>query len=124
VFDSPITIAHREMPLGTHVFTAMPSLDDSAGIRWLAVSIGYDRAAADSVPARGKNRAKRDEQPIPPTTQALRQAAVEALDRIELPPEALDRIVSLVAPGTSLVISDQGLGGETSRGTDFIVVTK
>jgi len=124
VFDTPITIAHREMPLGTHVFTAIPSSDDSAGIRWLAVSIGYDRAAADSVPARGKIRAKRDEQSIPPTTQALRQAAVEALDRIELPPEALDRIVPLVAPGTSLLISDQGLGGETSRGTDFIVVTK
>ena len=124
VFDTPITIAHREMPLGTHVFTAIPSLDDSAGIRWLAVSIGYDRAAADSVAARGKIRFKRDEQPIPPTTQALRQAAVEALDRIELPPEALDRIVPLVAPGTSLLISDQGLGGETGRGTDFIVVTK
>src|SRR5262252_2561229 len=43
VFDTPITIAHREMPLGTHVFTAIPSSDDSAGIRWLAVSIGYDR---------------------------------------------------------------------------------
>jgi hypothetical protein len=29
-----------------------------------------------------------------------------------------------VTPGTSLVISDQGLGGETGKDTDFIVVTK
>jgi hypothetical protein len=124
VFDTPITIANREMPLGTHIFTANRPTDDSTGVRWLAVSIGYDRAAPGPAPTKGKARAKHDERPMPPTADALRQAAVEALDRIELPREALDRIVPLVAPGTSLLISDQGLGGETGRDTDFIVVTR
>ena len=124
VFDAPITIAHREMPLGTHVFIANRPTDGGAGVRWLAVSIGYDKAAADPAPRKGKVRATRDERPIPPSAEALHQAAAEALDRIELPPEVLERIIPLVAPGASLLISDQGLGEETGRETDFIVVTK
>jgi L,D-transpeptidase-like protein len=124
VFDTPITIANREMPLGTHIFTANRPTDDSTGVRWLAVSIGYDRAAPGPAHPKGKARGMHDERPMPPTADALRQAAVEALDRIELSREALDRIVPLVAPGTSLLISDQGLGEETGRDTDFIVVTR
>jgi hypothetical protein len=29
-----------------------------------------------------------------------------------------------MSPGSSLVVSDHGLGYETGRGTDFIVVTR
>jgi hypothetical protein len=29
-----------------------------------------------------------------------------------------------MSPGASLVISDQGLGPETGKGTDFIVLTR
>ncbi len=62
----------------------------------------------------------------PPVVQpavAPRVTAAEALDRINMPAEALERIGSAWKPGSSLVISDQGLGNETGRGTDFIVVT-
>jgi lipoprotein-anchoring transpeptidase ErfK/SrfK len=124
VFDVPVKIARPEEPLGTHVFTASRPMHEGVGIRWLAVSLGYDRAASRPEPAKRKGRATRDVRPVPLTADALRQAAVDALDRIELPPEALERIGPLVAPGTSLLISDQGLGGETGRDTDFIVVTK
>src|SRR5216684_3496917 len=125
VFDVPITIARPEEPLGTHVFTASRPMHEGVGMRWLAVSLGYDRMAAAPAPAKRKGRATRDEQrPVPLTADSLRQAAGDALDRIELPPEALERIGPLVAPGTSLLISDQGLGNETGRDTDFIVVTK
>ena len=44
-------------------------------------------------------------------------------DSIEFPKEALDRITELLIPGSSLVISDEGLGRETGRGTEFIVLT-
>jgi hypothetical protein len=50
--------------------------------------------------------------------------AAEALDRIELPPEALDRIAPMIAPGASLIVSDHGLGPETGIDTSFIVVTR
>jgi hypothetical protein len=124
VFDTPVTIARPEMPLGTHVFTATRPVSEGAGVRWLAVSIGHDRAAGRPAPAKRKAHAARDERPAPLTADALHQAAAEALDRIELPPEALERIIPLVAPGASLLISDQGLGNETGRDTDFIVVTR
>jgi hypothetical protein len=33
----------------------------------------------------------------------------------------MERIAAALAPGGSLIVSDQGLGQETGRGTDFIV---
>jgi hypothetical protein len=124
IFDVPVTIARRDVPLGTHVFTAGRHPDGAAGLRWLAVSIN-DHPAAQPEPAsaKGKSRAAREEKPVEASAEALRRAATEALDRIELPQEALDRIIPLVTPGASLTIADQGLGGETGKETDFIVVT-
>jgi hypothetical protein len=125
VFDTPVTIAHPETPLGTHIFTASRPATEGAGLRWLAVSVGGDRAAASGGSPRGKRKGRSTERPAPVPSETPRQAAVNALDRIALPQEALDRITPLVAPGTSLLISDQGLGGETGKDdTDFIVVTK
>ncbi len=48
----------------------------------------------------------------------------EALERVTIPQEALDRIQDLMSPGASLIISDKGLGPETGKGTDFIVLTR
>jgi hypothetical protein len=50
--------------------------------------------------------------------------ATEALDRVTIPQEAIDRISELMSPGASLIISDQGLGPETGQGTDFIVLAR
>ncbi len=122
-FDVPVTIAEPEKPLGTHVFTASRPANDQTGLRWLAVSLGYDRASAAGGSGHGKHKG-RAERPASATGSSLRQSAVDALNRIELPAEALARITPLVTPGTSLVISDQGLGAETGKDTDFIVVTK
>jgi hypothetical protein len=46
------------------------------------------------------------------------------LDRITIPQTVLDRISEMTAPGTSLIVSDHGLGPETGLGTDFIVLTR
>jgi hypothetical protein len=122
VFETPITIAHPELPLGTHLFTAGRPANEGGAVRWLAVSIGYDRSAGAA--PRSKRKGARDERPVPSTADTLHRAAADALDRIELPPEALERIAPLITPGASLLISDQGLGSETGQDTDFIVVTK
>ena len=58
-------------------------------------------------------------EPVGPASNAS-----EALDRVNVPQEALDRISELMSPGASLIISDQGLGPETGVGTDFIVLTR
>jgi hypothetical protein len=120
VFETPITIAHPDLPIGTHIFTAGRPASEGGAVRWLAVSIGYDASAPR---AKRKGHA-RDERPVPSTADNLRRAAADALDRIELPPEALERIAPLITPGASLLISDQGLGSETGQDTDFIVVTR
>jgi hypothetical protein len=58
---------------------------------------------------------------IPPT--AATSSAADALDRISIPQDAVERISDLMSPGASLIVSDQGLGPETGVGTDFIVLT-
>ena len=50
--------------------------------------------------------------------------ATEALDRVTIPQEAIDRIAELLTPGSSLIITDEGLGRETGRYTEFIVETR
>ena len=51
------------------------------------------------------------------------EKANAALDRIAIPPDAVERISELLTPGSSLV-SDFPVSRETGKGTDFIVVTK
>ena len=46
----------------------------------------------------------------------------QALARIEIPQDAIDRISQMIVPGSSLTVSDQGLGDETGEGTNFVVV--
>jgi hypothetical protein len=53
---------------------------------------------------------------------SLDGGAKEALDRISIPQDALDRIAGMASPRSSLIISDEGLSGETGKGTDFIVL--
>ena len=48
--------------------------------------------------------------------------ANDALDRIEIPQEAIEQISQLLTPGASLIISDYGISHETGKDTDFIVV--
>ena len=43
---------------------------------------------------------------------------------MNIPQAAIDRIAELLTPGSSLIISDEGLGRETGRYTEFIVETR
>jgi hypothetical protein len=126
VFTMPVTIAKRDQPLGTHVFTATEFKDDGQSLRWVAVSLPVDARAEPRAEApRGRLHGRRETKPVvaAPAPHAGPSAA-EVLERIDLPKEALDRIVGMLSPGASLIVSDQGLGGETGKETDFIVLTR
>ena len=41
-----------------------------------------------------------------------------------MPQEAAERIAAMLVPGSSLIVSDNGIGGETGTHTDFIVLTR
>ncbi len=120
VFDTPVEIADADRPLGTHVFTARGDKDDSTALHWSAVSLPQVARRAD--PRRATKQGTKKPAPVQSSSVVPPLSAAEALDRITIPPEAMERIASIITPGGSLLISDHGLTGwETGRGTDFIV---
>jgi hypothetical protein len=123
LFEMPIEIANPEQPLGTHVFTAMEVKDEGTRMRWNAITMPAEHSA-NPVEVRSKRGGKNADQPGPIARAKAPSSAAEALERINLPPEAVERISELLTPGSSLVVSDHGLGRETGRYTEFIVLTQ
>ena len=123
IFEMPITIDQPENPLGTHVFTAMGVTEDGAGMRWNLITVPNDVSRPEPV---RENRRRGQREPVvhAPVNHRAPSSAAEALDRIQFPPEAIDQIAEILTPGSSLVVSDEGLGRETGRGTDFVVLTR
>ncbi len=133
LFESAVTIRNPERPLGTHVFTAIEFKGNSGAMRWTVVSFP-DEASNRSErvriepgqsrrPERETKRSKLSAPPPPSPSRSVERASA-ALDRIEIPPEAADRIAELLSPKSSLVISDQPLSDETDSDTDFIVLVR
>jgi lipoprotein-anchoring transpeptidase ErfK/SrfK len=121
VFDVPVMFDQSDQPLGTHVFTAVTFNDDNSTLRWNVMSMPGNNAPA---PVKAIKKAEKGKKAEPPTPVVRASSATEALNRVTIPQEALDRISALMSPGASLVISDKGLGSETGKGTDFIVLTR
>jgi hypothetical protein len=96
--------------------------DDGASVRWSALTIpppAHKKSEPDapqSANKRTKSKPAEENHPYP--------NAAEALERVTVPQEIAERIFAFMAPGSSLIVSDQGLGPETGRGTDFIVLTR
>jgi L,D-transpeptidase-like protein len=129
LFDSAVTIAQPDAPLGTHVFTALEFTGPEHTIlRWNVVSLPGEppkhvRYVEERRDRHGRVRRREIEEERAGDTP-LPQGPAQVFARIEIPPEVRDAIAQMVIPGSSLIISDQGLGDETADGTDFIVVTR
>ncbi len=142
VFEEAITIEHPEEPMGTHVFTALELLPDNSTFRWNVVSMPAESAKA-AKPARVaaedddrdyyyydrfyvRHVVRHKHKPVEPAAAETPspQSPAQVLARIELPQDAIDFISQRMVPGSSLIVSDHGLGEETGEGTDFIVVTR
>jgi hypothetical protein len=120
LFDLPLNIDEPELPIGTHIFTAMALKDDGKTIRWTAVSIPSQyRHHVD----RSSKRHAGGQTTDPEQAVAAPSTAAEALERITLPPDAIQQISSLLMVGSSLIVSDNALSDETDADTDFIVLT-
>jgi lipoprotein-anchoring transpeptidase ErfK/SrfK len=125
VFSAPITIEDRDRPFGTFVFTALQYLPDRSGFVWNVVAVPErEKPKLEPKPVakytksmrRDDKAAKEVIEPSPP------QSPEAVLARIEIPQDAIDQISQMIVPGSSLIVSDQGLGDETGEGTDFVVV--
>jgi hypothetical protein len=122
LFEAPVTIREPAESLGTHVFTLVGLARESMDFRWTVVSIPEG-------PPRALQRSTKQQKPalnqIVGTPQASSpNIASAALSRIEMPPDAVERIAGLLAPGSSLIVTDHGMSKETGSDTDFIVETK
>lgn len=115
VFDVPVTIANPEQAVGTHVYTVMEHTEDGTAVKWSAVTV--IGGAAEAPKSRKGDRA------VEPVRHGT-QTAAGALDRIDIPKVAVDRISELLTPGSSLIISDKGISNETGKGTDFVILTR
>lgn len=115
IFDMPLDIRDPSKPLGTHVFTAMHFEDDAAEVRWTTQTV------REQLDGSNKSRLKKkllDPNPI------IASTANDALDRIEFPEDVRKRISAMLTPGSSLIVTDNGVSRETGKGTDFIVLTR
>jgi L,D-transpeptidase catalytic domain len=129
LLEAPVKIEHPEQPLGTHVFTALNYLSDHSTLRWNVVSLPGGEAPRGAEHFKyirnfyGELRRVRIEERVAPAAVTA-DTPEQALARIDIPQDVTDQISQLIVPGSSLVISDQGLGPETGSGTDFIVVSR
>jgi len=115
VLESPVTIRDADHPIGTHIYTALGYAEGGADLRWSAVSADQS-SDKRQISANGKSRRNAD--PMPQEAGPARAA----LDRIDIPQDIVDRISEIISPGSSLIISDEGMSAETGKDTDFVIL--
>lgn len=129
LFETPVTIAASDRPLGTHVFTAEADKSDSNALHWSVVSLPVSvRAAAREDDGRVSGRQRGvavipvAAKPVTAKPMVTPNSPTEALDRITIPADSMAKINEILTSGSSIIVSDQGINqGETGEGTDFIV---
>jgi hypothetical protein len=100
----------------------MEVTNNGTGMRWNVMTMPGEQPRNAEPWGKMKTSTQAGSAPKPIEAKATTTPA-QALDRIHIPQEAIERIGEILIPGSSLVVSDQGLGPETGRDTDFIVLT-
>ncbi|MBV2184947.1 MAG: L,D-transpeptidase family protein [Rhizobium sp.] len=113
VFEAPVAIADPQIALGTHFIEAVDVDRYGNKAMWRAVTLENHLS---------KTTIKRLGITTPADDTSVYNAEA-ALDRITIPPHIRHRIETMMSEGTSITISDTGLGPETGPGTDFITIT-
>ena len=119
ILDVPVTFERPDEVIGTHVFTALAYMPNKTEMSWSVVSVPTNPSSKVDSKKSKKDKTAKAEAPV--AVPASQQTAAAALDRITIPEEARDRIADVMKPGSSLIISDNGMSGETGEYTDFIV---
>jgi len=120
VLDVPVAFDRPDEPIGTHIFTALDFAEGKTAMTWSVASIPHDpqRSAKKK---KDKEAKKKQTEPVVAALDLSSQTAAAALDRITVPDDVRDQIADVMKPGSSVVISDLGIGNETGEYTDFIV---
>ena len=122
LFDMPITIRDPERPLGTHLFIATKPGADNASLRWVVLTPpAATEMRRHRHSSRRGHRIEPDEQVM--SSKPFPETAAAALDRIEIPPEALQRIGERLWVGATLIVSDVEMSGEGRYPMDFMILS-
>jgi hypothetical protein len=117
IFETPVTINNPEERIGTHIYTAVDYADGGHDVRWNVVTID---GKEQGDPQESSRRSRREADADAKVTDV--SVATEALDRITIPQDAVERISALMLPGSSLIVSDEEAHKETGKATDFVVL--
>jgi hypothetical protein len=113
LFDSAVTIAQPDAPLGNHVFTALEFTGPEHTIlRWNVVSLPGEppkhvRYVEERRGHRGRVRRREIEEERAGDTPPP-QGPAQVFARIEIPPEVSEAIAQMIIPGSSLNFSRSG----------------
>lgn len=99
VFTAPVTLKAPETSYGNHAFTLTGPDSDPRHMKWLA--IGLDAAHA------GQSD----------------QIVASTLNKVGLPPEAAKRVVALMHPGSTMVITSGPATAANRTGPGFTIIT-
>jgi hypothetical protein len=118
VVEIPVTIRDPDLPIGTHVFTAMERAGGNGDMQWSVVSLAGGHSNGGM--AELHNSVTRDGHVDQILTDPANAKA--ALDRITIPQDTFDQIAGVLSPRSSLIISDEALSSETGHGTEFVII--
>jgi len=118
ILEIPITIQDADRPIGTHIFTAMERTGDH--MRWSVVSLVGGQLDSNGNGPNSTARGGQGGDSEAASTDV--SGAKAALDRIAIPGDTINHIAEIVSPRSSLIISDEALSSETSKGTEFVIL--
>jgi hypothetical protein len=114
LFSAPVDITEPEKALGTHFLEATEVDRFKRKAEWRGVTLD------DHLPRSTQERLGITQ----PADDPGVFTAEAALSRIIMPDDLRARIETMLSEGSSITISDSGIGPETGDGTDFITVTR
>jgi hypothetical protein len=129
LFQAPVTFADPDKPVGTVAFTALNFAGaDRTTLRWNVVVFPAEpppkRKAEREMRGEKYGRSRRYVEEREKPDLSPPQTPAQALANITIPQAAVDYISQLIVPGSTLIVSDHGLGDETGEGTNFVVVLR
>ncbi len=101
VYSSPVNLRSPERPFGTHAFTLTGPDSDPRHMQWLAIGLDSrldSKAASDAILS-------------------------QTLNRIDLSQEAANRVLALMHPGSTMVVTDRPASEDSRSGPGFTVMT-
>ncbi|OWV98543.1 L,D-transpeptidase family protein [Rhizobium sp. R693] len=115
ILEAPISIENPGLALGTHFFFVHNVDFETGSADWMGATLPntLSRATMTRLGISSLESSIISGTPI-----------ANALSRIDIPEETRRKIDTMLTTGSTLTISDTGLGIETGEGTDFITLTK